>query len=63
MFCQHYASSLPLGDLGQERKRFTDLTTDTAAIVAQTRTRVMDCFDRRTKRLEADRFRDPNDQR
>ena len=62
MFCQHYASSLPLGNCRSESKRFTDLSTDTAAIVAQTRTRVLDCFDRVNNSSKPDRFRDPKDQ-
>lgn len=36
MFCQHFASSLPLGDRGPESKRFADLTSDTVATFAQT---------------------------
>ena len=62
MFCQHYASSLPLGDRGPESKRFTDLTINTVAIFAQTRTRAMDCFDRVPNGSKPDRFRDPKDQ-
>lgn len=63
MFCQHYASSLPLGDCGPDSKRFTDLTIDTAAIFAQTRTRLIDSWGRVPEDLKSDRFRDPNNQR
>ena len=63
MFCQHYASSIPLGDRGPESKRSTDLTIDTVAIFAQTRTRTIDCFDRAPNDLKLDRFRDPKNQR
>jgi len=61
MFCQHYASSLPLGDRGPESRRFTDLTIDTVAIFAQTKTRTIDCFDRVPNGLKPDRFRNPTD--
>ena len=63
MFCQQYASSLPLGDRSPESRRFIDLTIDTVDVFAQTRTRVMDCFDRVPNGSKPDRFRAPKDQR
>ena len=63
MFCQHYASSLPLGDRGPESRRFADLTIDTVAIVAQTRTRTIDCFERVSSGSTPDRLRDATDHR
>ena len=63
MFCQHFASSLPLGDRSPESRRFTDMTIDTVAIFAQTRTRTIDCFERVPNGSKPDRFRDPADHR
>ena len=63
MFCQQYASSLPLGDRSPESRRFTDLTIDTVAIFAQTRTRTIDWFERVSNVSRLDRFRDPTDHR
>ena len=43
MFCQPFASSLPLGDGGPERKCVADLTPDTVAMSAQTGTLAINC--------------------
>ena len=43
MFCQRFASSLPLGDRGRDNRRFADLTIDTVAMFAQTGTLAICC--------------------
>ena len=59
MFCQHVASSLPSGERGSESRCFADLTIDTVAMFAQTRTLAIDCFEYVPNGLKPDRFRDP----
>lgn len=59
MFCQHFASSLSMGDRGRDSRCFADLTVDTAAMFIQTGTLAIDCSERMPNGSKPDCFRDP----